>query len=252
MRQYWTASKCRLDRWSRAIGDFANRTGVESRRRGWRLLRPVLEEILIGEILTRVWTSVACACDRRAGNEENEPLLLNIWNSHLDARRRVLNLLVSGRGLRMSDAVSLNRLRRRAEKWSDTLLSRVADECPVGRFAFSLRRVRDFARDVRTSPHPDLVWSVLRGSFRVAFQQGLSPRSPNGDLNRQIAASLLTCLNTQSFDSTGLFRSAWLMRLEQTTDDTAGMLEDLLADDSPPALTRSDLERRGGQLGRLE
>ncbi|MFV1964491.1 MAG: hypothetical protein ACC628_03650 [Pirellulaceae bacterium] len=252
MRQYWSASKCRIDRWSRAIAEYSERGEADSRRRGWRMLRPVFEEILVGEILTRVWTAVVCACDRHCGTDENEPLVMNIWNGHLDARRRVLNVLVSGRGVRMRDAVSLNRLRRRAEKWSDTLLGHLADECSVGRFAFSLRRVRDFARDVRSSSHPDLVWSLLRASFRGAFQHGLSLRSPNGDLNRQIAAAILTSLHTEAFDPTGQFRSVWLMRLERMTDDTCGMVRDLLAAEGPPPLTRYDFPLRRNPLGRLE
>ena len=250
MRQYWSASKCRLDRWTRAIAEYSQRSEPDFRRRGWRMLRPVLEEVLIGEILTRIWTAVVCECDRHGAAVDNEPLVMNIWSGHLDARRRVLNLLVAGRGLRVSDAVSLNRLRRRAEKWCDTLLSHLADASLVGRFAFSRRRVQESARDVRTSSHPELVWSVLRASFRASFELTLSPRSANGDLNRQIAAAILTCLHTEAFDSTGLFSSVWLMRLEQAASDTDGMIQDLLAVDTPPPLSRSDFQRRGNQQGR--
>jgi hypothetical protein len=252
MRQYWSASKCRLDRWARSLAEYAECSEGDRRHRRWRMLRPVLEEVLVGEILTRVWTAVVCGCDRQAATKEHEPLVMNIWNGHLDARRRVLNLLVTGRGLRVSDAVALNRLRRRAEKWCDTMLSQLVDACPVARFVFNQQRMRECARDVRGSDRPELVWSLLRASFRAAFERSLSIRSANGDLNRQIAAAILTCLHTQTFDSTGQFRSIWMMRLEQTTDDTYGMIQDLLASDSPPPLTRRDFQLRNDHLGRLD
>jgi hypothetical protein len=244
MRHYWSASKCRLDRWSRSLSEYSQCSERDLRRRRWRLLRPVLEEVLVGEILTRAWTAVVCGCDRQAATKENEPLVMNIWNGHLDARRRVLNLLVTGRGLRVSDAVALNRLRRQVEKWCDTMLSHLVDACPVSRFAFNQRRVREFARDIRGSARPELVWSLLRASSRAAFARSLSIRSANGDLNRQIAAGILSCLHTEAFDSTGQIRSLWMIRLEQTTDDTFGLLQDLLASDAPPPLTGRDFQLR--------
>ena len=59
--EYWTASKCRLDRWQRVLADFRRLAQQSARRptpQDWRRLVPVIEEILTGEVLTRVWAAI--------------------------------------------------------------------------------------------------------------------------------------------------------------------------------------------------
>ena len=67
-------------------------------------------------------------------------------------------------------------------------------------------------------------------SLRAAFRTGLSPLSPNAGLNTRIANSILSCFPSEAFDSTGLLRSPWLMRLTDVADDTQGMIAELLAE----------------------
>lgn len=57
LEQYWASSKCRLDRWSRALRQFLSATHRPDPDAAvaWTSLRGELEEILTGEILTRVW-----------------------------------------------------------------------------------------------------------------------------------------------------------------------------------------------------
>ena len=77
VQQYWTASKCRLDRWSRNLKSFASdasQLDATAVRVQWPFVRGVLEEILTGEVLTRVWTAVLCLYDRQHGATEFESL----------------------------------------------------------------------------------------------------------------------------------------------------------------------------------
>ena len=121
IEQYWSTSKCRLDRWSRALKSFASKDASGRRETSlrWRATRVVIEEILISEILTRVWTCVLCAFDRRHGAAEAEPIARSVLQGHLEARHRALGLIASSAAIDAEDAVGLNRLRRCSERWCD-------------------------------------------------------------------------------------------------------------------------------------
>ena len=78
--QYWISSRCRLDRWSRSLKAYS--TQIESRIQevapdrhdpDWQHIRSVIEEILSSQMLTRVWTAVACGLDRTLGVDRLEP-----------------------------------------------------------------------------------------------------------------------------------------------------------------------------------
>ena len=198
----------------------------------------MLEEILTGEILTRVWAAVLCAYDRAHGAELAEPIARSVLIGHLEARHRVLTLLVQGPGIDADEAVKLNYLRRRSERWTDLLVGYLSPLLDTGEFAIDSRRARDFAQDLKYQgnfPGGRHAWPLVLASLRSAFRQGLGPLSPNADLNARIAASILSCFPPELFDSTGLFRSLWLLRLANVTNDAQGMIRELLALEGPAA-----------------
>ena len=65
--EYWAASRCRLDRWTRLLRRLADSAGQLPRPAtlAWPRVGPVLEEILAGEMLARLWTAAAVAYDQR-------------------------------------------------------------------------------------------------------------------------------------------------------------------------------------------
>jgi len=235
LQRYWIASKSRLDRWGRALKQITNaahHAAGKSGRRRCPPIRGLLEEILTGEVLTRVWAAVMCACDRHRGTETTEPVVRSVLIGHLEARHRVLTLLVQGPGIDSEEAVKLNRLRRRTERWTDLLLGHLGGLHDAGEFAIDPGRARDFAEDLRWQSRRQrgrYVWPLTLASLEAAFHQVLAPVSPNPDLNATIAESILSCFQPELFDSTGIFRSAWLMRLANAADDAQGMIEQLLA-----------------------
>lgn len=235
LEQYWTASKCRIDRWHRSIKAFIDRQGsaappMRSMPRG--NIRGVLEEVLTGEILTRVWTAVLCSFDRLHAADQAEPIARSVLIGHLEARRRVLMLLAGGTVFSAEEALQLDHLRRKSERWIDFLLGALCGICQVSEFAVDPARANDFAatfRQRRSSSSPEMQWAVLLGSLRSAFGQTASVVSPNADLNQQIAASILACFPAELLDSTGLFRYLWLQRLCNVANDTQLLVEQLLA-----------------------
>jgi len=254
IEQYWTSSKVRLDRWAWSLKDFTRKKSVGARHRElqWSRVRGVLEEILVGEVLTRVWTTVLCAYDRRRGADEVEPVARSVMIGHMEARHRALTLMVQGPGIEAEAAVKLNRLRHRVERWNDLLIGYLAEMGDVGEFAVDPKRVKEFAQDLHDRGNGRQAWLLLLASLRASFQQGLDEVSPNADLNARIAAGILACFPSELFDSTGLFRSLWLMRLTSIADDTQGMIDELLtptaAQESKPSFTLPS--GRGRCLGR--
>jgi hypothetical protein len=253
VQQYWTASKCRLDRWARSLKGITADIDCHSPkalREQWSRVRGVLEEILTGETLTRVWTAVAAVCDRRHGVEDAEPVARSVLIGHLEARHRVLMLLVRGPGIDAEAAVKLNHLRRRTERWTDLLVGYLAGLEDVSEFAFDPQRAKDFAQDLRYQcgdPGGGQAWPLVLASLRAAFRQGLAPVSPNTDLNARIASAILACFPGELFDSTGLFRSLWLMRLTNAAADVQGMIDELLSPDMPVERTHCRLSTGKGQ-----
>ncbi len=193
------------------------RRGLAIGRRGrgaqWPGVRGVLEEILSGEVLTRVWTAVLCLHDRQHGGTEFESLARSIMIGHMEARHRVLLLLVRGPGIDAEGAVKLNHLRRRSERWTDLLVGRLARFGDVAEFAVDADRAVEFSRDLEFQTDQEggrQAWRLLQASLRAAFQCGLAPVSPNADLNAQIASAILACFPADLFDSTACSaRSGW-------------------------------------------
>ena len=235
IEQYWVASKCRLDRWGRSLKRFVSHgTDADPQwcRAKWPYVRGVLEEVITGEILTRVWTAVLCAYDRHHNTEMAEPVARSVLIGHLEARHRVLALLVRGPGIDSEAAVKLNYLRRRSERWTDMLLGYLAGLHDVSEFAVEPERARDFSADLRYRSNVKggrHAWPLVLASLRAAFCRGLTPACSNADLNAKIASTILACFQSELFDSTGVFHSLWLMRLINGANDAQGMVEDLLA-----------------------
>jgi hypothetical protein len=258
MEDYWTASKIRQDRWGHCLREFISKANDAAwHKTQWPRVRSVLEEIIVSEVLARVWTAVVCAHDRQHGAADAEPVALSVLDGHLDARHRVLTLLVGGPGMDAESAMKLNHLRRRSECWTDLLIGYLAGLHNCCRFAVDQKRAKDFSQDLHyQSQHPGgrQAWPLILASLRAAYQQGMAPQSPNADLNGRIASSILSCFQPELFDSTGLFSSMWLLRLGNAASDAQGMLDELLSTERPmPAAKDSSGDKRAiGRFSRFK
>ncbi|MGQ9573808.1 MAG: hypothetical protein ACUVUC_00680 [Thermoguttaceae bacterium] len=229
---YWMASRCRLDRWNRTLkGLTVERGRPNPARPESPQTRGALEEILTGEILARTWAAVATAWDRHLGTDLVGPVARSVLAAHLEARHRLLSLLVGRSGLAADEALRLDRLRRRAERWADVLIGHLAGLDGVRQFAVDPQRADDFAeQSLWQGRHPGgrALWAFVVSSLRAAFREGLSPVSPNADLNARIAAGILSLLPAELSDASPLPLSLWLIRLTQATNDAQGLIDELL------------------------
>jgi hypothetical protein len=236
LEQYWSSSKCRQDRWSRALRQFQS-PGDPGRppSLAWSSLRDVLEEIILSELLTRVWTAVLTAYDRRQATRDAEPIARSVLLGHLEARHRTLALLVAAHGVPTEEAVRLNRLRHRIERWTDMLLAHLQPCCDVGDFTFDPSRADDFAGSLSRSRHSGTAasaWALTLASLYGAFHD-TSACSPNDDLNARIGQSVLASFPGEMFDGLGLARTVWLTRITNAASDAEGMIEALLKPELP-------------------
>ncbi|HEV3004394.1 MAG TPA: hypothetical protein VGX78_08020 [Pirellulales bacterium] len=243
LAQYWAASRCRLDRWARVLKcqsilppdsppvvnrdqSFSPGDGsVDRVPAGY--LNSVLVEILAGEVLARVWSAVLAAADRRRSTCDAAPIAESVLAGHVEARNRALKFLAHGPGITSHDAVELNRIRQRSERWTDLLLGHLCTIDDVSELAFHPSLALDFAHDLRGHPAWTIggqAWPLALVSMRAGFHRDLDLTSPNADLNARIASAVLACFPPELFDSTGLIRTLWMARLAGTAADIQGMV----------------------------
>jgi hypothetical protein len=232
LQRYWSAGKFRVDAWGREIGAYTRHmqsAPPESRSQLWRQIRPALEEILTAEVLNRVWTAVMCLSDRRRGAGDAEAVARSVYIGQMEARNRALNLMVYGQGFDIKEAVELNQLRRRTERWTDLLLGHLMIHHNASEFAFDAERAHEFADDLRDQGGLcGTAWRLTMASLRAAFSDGLSPQAAHAELNFRIGSAVVELLPVELFDSVGLPQSLWMMRLTNLTDRAQCMVEELL------------------------
>ncbi len=238
LEAYWTAAKSRLDRWHRALRTGAPPGLVERRRRtpGQGSRAETIEEILVSEPLTRVWTASLAAHDRRLGLCEAEAVARSVYIGHLEARNRALSALSQGAAGDELQNERMDQLRRRTERWADVLVARLLPAGGVLEFAIDPHRCQlfadDFSHDQRTAGGAQ-AWPILAASIRAGIYRLGVAANPNADLNARIAIGILACFESQLFDYAGCLQSLWHARLTAGLVDVQGMVDELLA--SPPA-----------------
>jgi hypothetical protein len=234
LERYWTASKCRQDRWQLALLALKeSRQPLIGATGGLhRFALAMFEEIFTGEILSRVWCGILAAFDARRGGDHAEPVGRSVLVGHLEVRCRTLGLLTTSREIPLGGLIELNRLRRLCERWTDLLLAEMAHYGDVSSLAHEAARMREFAVDVPRdagSGYSRMRHALLQSSLRGAFHRHAALPAPNSDLNRQIAAGVLGCFQPEQFDGAGVLRSAWAARLMAAADDAELMVASYLA-----------------------
>ena len=237
LHHYWAASKCRFDRWNTTLKEFGSPATNETAGQtvSWPELQPTMEEILKGEILARVWAAIAASHDKRHHREESEPIARSVLHGQQEARNRVLRIIVQQAEHGSSEVQAMNTLRRRCERWTDVLLAYLWPNASLSELAFDYERVEDFAESFQRQRKAGMEqsgWEMTVGALSAAFQSAVTCRSPNEDLNLNIAASILACFPAGIFDGTGLLQAHWMTRMQVTTCDAQGMIDELIALDA--------------------
>ena len=193
-------------------------------------IHSLIEEVLISEILTRVWTGVVAGSERKHQSSDVAANVRSVFVDHLEIRRRILRLLVHGHPVVSSGADALNRLRRRVERWTDLLIGRLALVCDVDGLAFDAIRAKDFAASFyrESNLHDwETTWHLVMMSLKTSFSCDRNHESPSVAENLQIASSVSQCLTSHpSQESSAAL--PWHLRIDQTTRETEGLVQQLL------------------------
>ena len=239
LQQFWTASRCRMDRWGRALNDLAAGMPDDPNATQQSVsaqVALVIEEILASEAFSRVSAAVLVSHDHQRDSGEYEPLARNLLLAQADIRQKALKMLIHSPLLDAQQAVELNRLRRKCDRWTDLFIGKLLLTDKVREFAVDLERAKEFAEGllIKGSEQETHAWSILLGSMRAAFQHCLSPHAPNADLNERIATGWLSCFPSELFDGRGLVPTLWLTRMSHTTSDAQAMIDEMLANEYGP------------------
>ncbi len=227
---YWTASKIRLQRWVTALKMFEqDLQNADPRHDPWPALEIVVQEILLSEMLTRIWSATVVTHDWYHQSDELHGLVHSVHISHIEAKNRALRLLLKGQGLNEQAFDRLNGLRRRLERWTDLFLGQLPHGDQASMFGFDRNRVHDFNREQRQSVGPEYSrrQQVLMASFAADLAKNRVEYTANPELNREIASGVLACFPSDRFDSNGLPKSARMIWLEKSQNDTQMLLDHL-------------------------
>ncbi len=252
--QYWSASKCRQQRWGQILKRIADTGSHASDAATDDVNYPqsqaeaysTVAEILASEVLTRVWTAIVALDERRRQTADAEPVARSVLLGHLETRRRALTLLVRGPFVGSPEGDALNRLRRRSERWNDMLIGYLHLYGDVAEFAFDPEIASEFARDFRGEQgwrQGGVAWSIVFASLRSETRSLLRGVGINQALNDRIAAAILGGLGYDAFDSLGLPKSLWTTRMQSTADSARGWIEQLISADAADVRRRAVFRR---------
>ena len=155
---YWTASKIRLQRWVAALKMFGQ--DFENPKQGhnpWPALEIVVQEILMSELLTRVWSATVLTHDWYHQKDELHGLAHSVHISHIEAKNRAIRILLNGRSANEAAFDRMNKLRRRVERWTDMFLGQLPNGKQSSVFGFDRKRVIDFNGEQRESLGPEFL-----------------------------------------------------------------------------------------------
>ncbi len=223
LEQFWDRSQRRLKLWLMALARYQRQYASvppDEHLQMWRDLEPILEEIFVSEVLTRVWGAALTARDQAQGTHLTEPIARHVLLGHLDARKRALQLLVTDTTLGIEHLANIDRIRRRVERWTDLMLGHLVETYQVDDFAFDPIRAREFGAQqlLQNSERPrDQVWVLLLVGLRMAFPDSqVAP--PHELLQEEIVASILGCFPPVAFQAAGPFKPILEQRLPATVE----------------------------------
>ena len=237
---YWTAAKCRVDRWQRRLQS-AGKSGPvtplainESPTAnvdisGW------IEEVFASEVLARICTAIGCGLDCVHGEQHLGPIVRSVYNGHLEMRRLSLHICLQGRWLDENELHRLDGLRRACERWTDILLGFLHAQFDVTEFAFDTERLLDFSagrqQELEMASNY-FTWPLFMSSIRGAFDRFSSGCLPSFDLNAQVEAKALSLFGRVDGGPVKQYDSPWLHRMMSMADETSELISRLVEDDN--------------------
>lgn len=162
LTEFWTHGRKLANRWLQQLATWPDAVPTEDSLCGFFALSA---EILLADMLVRVWSTVLAIQDREHRDGSVRAVLdLVVFNSQ-HARHRLLELLLTD----PDTFAELDRLRRRCERWTDLLLGPLVVRHGFAHYAYDSRRAWDYGEDAESSPTSDLARKMWKSGYRAAF-----------------------------------------------------------------------------------
>jgi hypothetical protein len=164
---------------------------------------PLIEEILVSEIHTRVLAGLLTARSQHHGEKAACLMAAVLFNNHQAARRMAL-----GEMLAMADAQNpavrrLDRIRRLAERWTDILMGPLGCRFPIAPLVFDPERSQEYGQAMLPGLTSPAGSGLLAAGLRVAFPETLIGVPSHAGFHRDMAAACLSLLPEELFERDG-------------------------------------------------
>lgn len=230
--RYWTASRSRHELWHRALRRFKdakNMGDYSSLHRWWQEHLPVMEEVFVSELLSRVVAAIASetaahigpdlGCEDLGDGDNLAAVAHNVFVAQLEVSNRVSQTVLDAAGSRTHDIVQLNRLRYGVDRWSDWLVALTSlNPSRCFKYAIDVERSKTFSEEIRetaTGNHREMTTWLMNAAMRdmLVRRTSDSPGLPNA--NYEVASAVLGLFRPELFDDYGVPKSLWLNRLQR-------------------------------------
>lgn len=200
---YYVQCRNRFNRWMRDLNDLDNGVSISDPLHLFGLTPRVppslsiAEQVLINDLLNRVWTVILVACDVHREENRIQPLAHNVYRSHMAVRHKALGICMEDKSLSPEQLLHVDKLRAASERWADLLNCSLMAQYDLWDYAFDRTRAQEFFQDrfrnERLSSENSQVWSLILAGLRHSFpdQEGLA--SPLHDDDRMITRSIVEC-----------------------------------------------------------
>ncbi|MBL8818407.1 MAG: hypothetical protein JNL58_20435 [Planctomyces sp.] len=175
---YYILSRNRFNRWMRDLTDLENGLSIRDPLHLVGLMphrsatRCLTEQILINEMVARIWTTLVVARDKAHNSDRTVPVAHNIFLGHLSVRHKALSSCLADDRMSPQDLISIDKLRASTERWSDLLCCHLMDRFGLWHYAFDEERAKEYLRDradQRSLSQNSQSWVLILAGMRHSF-----------------------------------------------------------------------------------
>lgn len=197
---YYILSRNRFNRWMKDLNDLENGLSLRDPLHMFGLTpsasatRTIAEQILINEMVARVWTILLMARDRYQNVDMIRPVAHNVFLGHLSVRHKALSVVLADDRLQQQDLLAIEKLRKATERWTDLLCCGLMDRFDLWQYAFHEDVAKEFLRD-RTDldplDHRSRAWVLVLAGMRHSFQDKAGLMTTVHDDDRRLTRLML-------------------------------------------------------------
>jgi hypothetical protein len=204
---YYIRSRNRFNRWMRDLSDLEKGVAVSDPFRMLGLVAPrpairsLAEQIMINEMIARIWTVLLIARDRHNGIDRVRPVAHNVFLGHLSVRHKAVSACLNDQGMSQKDIVEVERIRNATERWTDILCCPVMNFYDLWQYAFDQDRAKQFLADradQKSMSHQSQVWVLILAGMRHSFPDTDGLAAPIHDDDRAITRLILSSFPEQA------------------------------------------------------